>query len=365
MRAMSMLSVGALGLLALIGCGKKLDGEPSWLLVDADRDGLVDRYDNCPDVPNIDQADGDLDGLGDACDGGTDTDNDGFPDTVDNCRLLSNPDQADGDGDGVGDRCDNCPDDSNPTQTDSDANGFGDACVCDGCLAEELCQEHPLELARCISTDICQEFETCGDQCCPFGSGCDTTSDTCVLPDLTIGTGVIAPSLTFEEVDIAVDGCEVFMGCVTAPGLRRMMKLDIRVRNPGVGALVFGDIQQPEIIGNFVFDECIQSGAFTELLTMTLKDAGNVPRATRDYHGLCVLDGLGTGTQVFDDCLFMGLSPGFSSTLAADQPCAGLDVTGLAAGEYTLEMHLNPDETIAESNYDNNVVTVPITIPAP
>jgi hypothetical protein len=34
---------------------------------DADRDGIQDAHDNCPDALNADQADGDLDGVGDVC----------------------------------------------------------------------------------------------------------------------------------------------------------------------------------------------------------------------------------------------------------------------------------------------------------
>ncbi len=38
------------------------------LVVDMDNDGLLDYYDNCPDVPNVDQNDIDLDIIGDLCD---------------------------------------------------------------------------------------------------------------------------------------------------------------------------------------------------------------------------------------------------------------------------------------------------------
>lgn len=45
-----------------------------------------------------------------------DTDGDGIIDSLDNCPTVPNPDQADGDGDGVGDACDNCPAAPNPGQ---------------------------------------------------------------------------------------------------------------------------------------------------------------------------------------------------------------------------------------------------------
>lgn len=75
--------------------------------------GDICPLDNCPDVYNMDQADFDGDGLGDACDECTDLDGDGFgvpgfaantcPD--DNCPGIYNPDQTDSDGDGIGDAC--------------------------------------------------------------------------------------------------------------------------------------------------------------------------------------------------------------------------------------------------------------------
>ena len=99
---------------------------------DADGDGVADGSDNCPAIFNpvrlleTAQADGDADGAGDVCDPcpmdpqdacpavyGNDIDGDGVSNGWDNCPDLPNADQADADDDGHGDLCDSC-DEPNP-----------------------------------------------------------------------------------------------------------------------------------------------------------------------------------------------------------------------------------------------------------
>jgi choice-of-anchor B domain-containing protein len=52
-----------------------------------------------------------------------DGDTDGIPDALDNCPAVPNSDQADGDGDDVGDVCDNCPTVPNPDQIGCPSHG--------------------------------------------------------------------------------------------------------------------------------------------------------------------------------------------------------------------------------------------------
>ena len=71
---------------------------------------------------------------------GLDDDDDGVPNDTDNCPTVPNADQADTDADGVGDACDNCiliangpekPDAGGASQRDTNEKDYGNACDAD------------------------------------------------------------------------------------------------------------------------------------------------------------------------------------------------------------------------------------------
>ena len=113
-------------------------------MFDPDKDMIITKdgkKDNCPNTHNVNQADSDGNGIGDACE--IDFDNDDKNNDVDNCPLIENADQMDTDEDGIGDVCDdnadddedgiddgidNCPGVQNPNQLDFDSDRIGDAC---------------------------------------------------------------------------------------------------------------------------------------------------------------------------------------------------------------------------------------------
>ena len=140
-------------------CDDNCPGTPNVDQADGDGDVVGDACDNCPTASNTNQFDQDQDTIGDVCDacpgviGGDagDPDLDGRGNCVDNCPTVANTDQANADGDALGDACDPCPlsaaNDAdgdtvcgdvdncavifNPAQADSDLDGRGDLCdVC-------------------------------------------------------------------------------------------------------------------------------------------------------------------------------------------------------------------------------------------
>ncbi len=89
---------------------------------DIDDDGLLDDSDNCKFIPNPNQIDFDLDGIGDICD--EDIDGDGILNQNDKFPLNKN-ESHDSDSDGIGDNEDIFPNNDKETH-DSDGDGIGD-----------------------------------------------------------------------------------------------------------------------------------------------------------------------------------------------------------------------------------------------
>jgi hypothetical protein len=71
----------------------------------------------------------------------------------------------------------------------------------------------------------------------------------------------------------------------------------------------------------------------------------------------------GSQTSPRYTCTNQGISAGWADTYVSTLDCQWVDVTNVPAGNYFLEITVNPDQILLESNYSNNTSTIPVTLP--
>jgi hypothetical protein len=196
--------------------GPDLNDETFWL--DEDGDGIPDRFDNCPQVPNPLQEDVDADRVGDACD---------------NCPRAFNPAQEDSVGDGVGDACREAlcesavfctpPGDGPALCCAAGQECLEGACV-DLCPAGIRCSGTCCEAGALCISDVCLPIgEACtSDAACPFDAFCDPALGRCLRFAETLTCirpgdfDVFAPEPFWHWNGITVDG-ERFANVINTP----------------------------------------------------------------------------------------------------------------------------------------------------
>lgn len=185
------------------------------------------------------------------------------------------------------------------------------------------------------------------------------------LPDLQFVASEMVDTLVVTEDQILPDDCEVMEGCVGGTGDRRLLRFDTVTANRGTRDLVVG-VPPPAGQSNDVFQwsECHMHHHVANYTNYELvNSAGTV--VTGHKQGFC----LGDSKQVQPgarrtgySCDNQGISRGWADVYARFLPCQWIDVTGVPPGEYTLRVILNPVHAIPESDYTNNVFTVPVQI---
>lgn len=218
------------------------------------------------------------------------------------------------------------------------------------------------------ATDECGEGTLCCTTCCrtdeiPVCTMPDVNG-VCPLPDIAVNAGRLESTLTVQDLEFAEGDCAIEEGCVDAPGWRRLLRFDTSTPNIGTANLHFGNPDDSDL---FVYSECHNHMHFETYATYRLLDAQGNEAATGRKQAFCLMDfehdpaATGQGPAVYY-CGFQGISMGWQDTYDSYLDCQWIDITDVAAGDYTLEVDLNAEEVVPELDYANNLVSVPVQI---
>lgn len=188
------------------------------------------------------------------------------------------------------------------------------------------------------------------------------------LPDLIVWGAGSAPIITTET--FSANDCQVREGCATT-GTRRLLRFHMETRNIGSGDLVLGNPATNSFFrfatchSHYHFESFAQSALLDTNLNPVVLDSGVV--AGRKI-GFCIEDVVRwrptapSGRKY--NCNNMGLQAGWADIYNRNLDCQFIDITGLPAGSYYLQLAVNPDGLLTESDLSNNSTLVPVNIPA-
>jgi hypothetical protein len=185
------------------------------------------------------------------------------------------------------------------------------------------------------------------------------------LPDLIVVDEQMQDPPSIQLRNFGADDPSVVEGCVLAPGQRRILKFDTVSGNVGNLDLYAG-IPGPD---NDLFTWSPAHGHYhvAGFAEYRLEDAGGTV-ITGHKQAFCLMDSLqiaGDAGPARYDCGNQGISAGWSDVYGRYLDCQWIDITSVAAGEYTLVIEMNPEQRFAETDVTNNVWTRAVTIPPP
>lgn len=219
---------------------------------------------------------------------------------------------------------------------------------------------------------IVPAIDAAGPPGCPLGRGCGATvcceigascvDGACAAGDLAIDVSALAPDVVRRT--FSASACEVGEGCIDAPGSRLLLRFSLETPNVGAADVRLGVPEEGDL---FTFGACHAHFHFAGYAAYRLLDGLGVEVARGRKMAFCLLDTRRIRDDASEtrryDCTFQGIQAGWSDVYTRDLPCQWVDVTDVPPGDYTLELAVNPDRVLAETSYDNNLVTVPVTIP--
>jgi hypothetical protein len=378
--------------------------------VDNNADGDIDCADsNCSQDPTCLPESNCTDGIDNDQDGSEDcADTDCDPAVVIECRAENCADGVDNNNDGLADCNDpacaqalNCADPEICNDgLDNDKDGFAD-CTDPDCAAAANCQGNQCNDGIDNDGDVladaadpgCQSAgatveggdNQCGDgidndfdgqkdaqdpQCAALGHETDAAQlpdlimfedDRCeVFPNPAQGC---QPNVRTQNV--TVNDPEFQAGCFTGVGQRRIMEWNSIIVNLGDRPLVVGDTSAHQPI--WTFNDGLGQLEFFGWTRSFLRDDNNVLVGAGHKGSFCMIDLFEVipGSQaIFQDCgNGQGINDGMGDVYSVGLQCQFIDITGVPAGSYTLEVQTDFTKQLPEKSYNNNSAIYDVILP--
>jgi hypothetical protein len=210
----------------------------------------------------------------------------------------------------------------------------------------------------------------CGGVCCPESAEC--VDNVCALPDLRANQDAVERSLIIQKQTFGENSCEISEMCITGPGKRRLLQFEGRIENAGVGDLNPGAERNNPL---FEHSECHGHYHFLDFTDYRLLTQDGTAATIGHKQSFCLVNmepveeytgpayGYPPVRPEPGDTGCSYLSAGWADIYGVGTPCQWVDITDVEPGDYILQVTVNPKGKIAESNVDNNVIQVPVTIP--
>ncbi len=211
---------------------------------------------------------------------------------------------------------------------------------------------------------VCGAGEGCCERCCRPGDGpvcLPLVGGGCPLPDLTVDQKMLQASVAREPFTPDAKTCPEALECLGGTGPRQLLRFTTAARNDGTAPFFVGKpAELPEL---FHWSDCEQHWRQGNVMEFRLKDTSGNVVATGHKAGFCLMDDMDfkqTGKTPTFNCADQGISPGWADLYGNPLDCQWVDVTGVKAGDYTLEVEINADHRFLEGDYQNNVSTAPV-----
>jgi hypothetical protein len=160
------------------------------------------------------------------------------------------------------------------------------------------------------------------------------------------------------------DDCSIEEACVLDAGWRDLLRFTTTTANLGTGDLALGiPTDDPD---RFTYSECHGHYHLSNYIEYDLLDAGGASVATGRKQAFCLMDTepVSGFSPPHYFCGDQGITTGWADTYPAEFDCQWLDVTGVAPGDYTLRLTVDPTGIFEESDTTDNTAEVPITLGA-